>query len=53
MFKDIQQAYQTIMEERTKGYSNSYSNFEQSSDSDSRYMKAVANYINNASYIQV
>lgn len=79
MFKDVQQAYQQIMDERTKGYSSTdsqygsargnngdpwgfgdfwgFGGFTQNQnrrteyeDDDTRYMKAVANYINSGSY---
>ena len=71
-FKDVQQAYQTIMDERENpgaqnSYGDSYGGFggfggfgydpfgrggrkTEYEDDDSRYMKAVVNYINNGSY---
>lgn len=76
MFKDVQQAYQQIMDERTKGYSShdrsygsnqggfdygdfwGFGGFSQNQnrrqneyeDDDTRYMKAVKNYINSRSF---
>lgn len=71
-FKDVQQAYQTIMDERENhgaqsSYGDSYGGFggfggfgydpfgrsgrkTEYEDDDSRYMKAVVNYINSGSY---
>ncbi len=68
-FKEVQQAYQTIMDERENGgagngYGNTYGGFggfgydtytrggrkTEYEDDDSRYMKAVVNYINNGSF---
>lgn len=55
-FKDVQQAYQMIMDERSKGsYGYDYNPFGNAGQTkyendDSRYMKAVMNYINSGSY---
>lgn len=57
MFKEIQQAYKQIMEQRTEGYGSydyqggfrgyGYNDNQGYEDDDTRYMKAVINYINN------
>lgn len=61
MFKEVQQAYQTIMDNKASGNNSydyggfrgfGYNSSKEYEDDDTRYMKAVINYINNRRFAE-